>query len=63
MASYGTVKFFNNEKGFGFIQPQEGGDDLFVHHSGVSGNPLQEGDQVQFDSEYDQMKGKSDYNA
>jgi len=47
----GTVKFFNNEKGYGFIK-REGGEDLFVHFSNIQGSgfrTLEEGQQVEFD--------------
>ena len=47
----GTVKFFNNEKGFGFIS-REQGDDVFVHFSNIQGSgykTLEEGQQVEFD--------------
>ena len=49
----GKVKFFNLEKGFGFITPDDGGDDLFVHVSQLEGISLAEGDVV----EYDVVKG------
>ncbi|MBS1582964.1 MAG: cold-shock protein [Bacteroidetes bacterium] len=49
MAS-GKVKFFNTEKGFGFITPNDGGKDLFVHKTGTR-QPLNEGDNVTFDVE------------
>ena len=49
----GTVKWFNDRKGFGFIQ-QEDGEDVFVHHTGISGSgfkTLAEGDRVTFEVE------------
>jgi CspA family cold shock protein len=50
----GTVKWFSDEKGFGFITPDGGGKDLFVHHTGISGSgfkSLAEGSQVSYDEE------------
>jgi CspA family cold shock protein len=58
----GTVKFYNDQKGFGFIAPDNGGKDVFVHataleRAGISG--LQEGQQVSFEIETDRRTGKS----
>lgn len=49
----GTVKWFSDEKGFGFIAPDEQGKDLFVHYSALSGDvrSLREGEKVQFETE------------
>ena len=47
----GTVKFFNDSKGFGFITPDEGGKDVFVHANGLSNVSIAEGDKVSYDVE------------
>ncbi len=47
----GTVKWFNDAKGFGFIAPEDNGKDIFVHFSGINGKghkKLEEGDEVEF---------------
>ena len=49
--SNGTVKFFNEGKGFGFITPDDGGKDVFVHVNGLNGTRLNEGDKVSYDVE------------
>jgi cold shock protein len=58
----GTVKFYNTQKGFGFIQPDDGGKDVFVHataleRAGMSN--LVEGQKVSFDTEMDNRSGKT----
>ncbi|CAE8594757.1 unnamed protein product [Polarella glacialis] len=58
MATSGTVKFFNDEKGFGFITPDDGSEDLFVHRTCLEGQTLVDGDQVRFNANWDDMKGK-----
>ena len=56
----GTVKFFNDDKGFGFITPETGGQDVFVHVSASErGNSLREGDKVTFDVGQDRKTGKA----
>lgn len=58
----GTVKFYNDQKGYGFIQPDDGQKDVFVHataleRAGISG--LNEGQKVNFDTENDPRSGKT----
>ena len=58
----GTVKFYNEQRGFGFIEPEDGGKDVFVHataleRAGVS--RLVEGQKVSFDTEQDSRSGKT----
>jgi CspA family cold shock protein len=58
----GTVKFYNSQKGFGFIQPDDGGKDVFVHatafeRAGLRG--LNEGQKVAFDTQQDRRTGKT----
>ena len=61
----GTVKWFNNDKGFGFITPDEGGKDLFVHHSAINASgfrSLADGARVEYESE-DGPKGPKAINV
>jgi cold shock protein len=58
----GTVKWFNSQKGYGFIQPDDGGRDVFVHISAVERagmNGLNEGQKVSFELVADRRTGKS----
>ncbi len=62
MSQSGTVKFFNADKGFGFITPDNGGKDIFVHISSLQDSgvgSLNENDRVTFDTEEDR-RGKGD---
>lgn len=50
----GVVKWFNEEKGFGFVTPDDGTKDVFVHHTAINGHGfknLNEGDRIEFDTE------------
>ncbi len=58
----GTVKWFNTQKGYGFIQPDNGGADVFVHISAVEKSGLRglnEGQKVSYDTQIDPKKGKA----
>ena len=58
----GTVKFFNSSKGFGFIQPEDGSTDVFVHATALERagiHSLTEGDKVSFDVVADKKSGKN----
>jgi CspA family cold shock protein len=60
--SIGTVKWFNSTKGFGFIQPDNGGADVFVHISAVERaglGTLAEGQKISFDEQRDPKRGKT----
>jgi CspA family cold shock protein len=57
----GTVKFYNSQKGFGFIQPDDGGKDVFVHATALQRagmNGLVEGQKIGFEVEVDRRRGK-----
>jgi len=58
----GTVKFYNTQKGFGFIEPDDGGKDVFVHATALERagmSSLVEGQKVSFDTEVDSRSGKT----
>jgi CspA family cold shock protein len=62
----GTIKWYSSEKGYGFIKPDSGGEDVFLHHSNISGlgmdEELDEGEAVEFETEQT-PKGLSAVNA
>lgn len=58
----GTVKFYNDQKGFGFISPDDGGTDVFVHATALERagmNGLNEGQKVSYDTAIDKRSGKT----
>ncbi len=54
----GTVKKWFDDKGFGFISPSDGSEDVFVHSSALGGGSCGRGDEVSYDTEYDDRKGR-----
>jgi cold shock protein len=61
----GTVKFYNEQKGYGFIQPDDGGKDVFVHATALERagmRSLAEGQKVSFDTQQDRRTGKTAVN-
>lgn len=62
----GTVKFYNDQKGFGFITPDDGGKDVFVHATALERagmSALREGQKVAYDTQEDRKSGKMAVNA
>ncbi|MFT4000917.1 MAG: cold-shock protein [Rhizobium sp.] len=55
----GTMKFFNADKGFGFITPENGGTDVFVHVSALQDGSVREGQKVSYELGQDRRTGKS----
>ncbi len=54
----GTIKWYREEKGFGFLIPDEGGNDIFLHVSGLNGLIPKEGQAVTYETIIDKIKGK-----
>jgi cold shock protein len=57
----GTVKWFSEEKGYGFIRPEDGGEDIFVHYTGIKGEgfrSLKEGERVSYETAPSSRRGK-----